>query len=338
MNLQWLFRTALAAAAAAMAIAAAPIALSEEIKLRNGAAVQAEPIKENADRLFLDLGFDILSIPKAHIVERKRAASAEADDKGGDARAGEAADAAASGPAAALGKDWRAIAAESATQRRRQTAAQAFAWARAGVVIVSTPSGFGAGFVIDRQGRVLTNQHVVLNEKYIDVTLLVPAEAGRIAREKIKSVEILALSPLMDIALLQLPEADVQRLNPAPLPLAEPGALEEGDPVFAIGNPGMGREILDHTFSEGVVSSLARNFDDVLYVQTTAAVNPGNSGGPLLNEFGEVAGLVSLKAVFQEGIAFALPVDYIRFFLSHEKAFAYGKANPNTGYRYLAPE
>ena len=120
--------------------------------------------------------------------------------------------------------------------------------------------------------------------------------------------------------------------------MAGPTRLGEGDPVYAIGNPGMGREILDHTISEGIASSLTRNFDDILYIQTTAAVNPGNSGGPLLNNYGEVVGLVSLKAYFQEGIAFALPVEYIRFFLNHRKGFAYGKANPNTGYHYLTPQ
>ena len=178
----------------------------------------------------------------------------------------------------------------------------------------------------------------MLDEKYVSVTLILDGEDGESKRKKIDKVELVALSPLHDIALLRLPEEELETLELHPLPLATPTSLSEGSPVFAIGNPGMGRKMLEHTLSEGIVSSAARNFSDVLYIQTTASVNPGNSGGPMINAFGEVVGLVSMRAIFQEGIAFALPVEYIRFFLSHREAFAYGENNPNTGYHYLTPQ
>ena len=313
-------------------LAASAWATDSRLTLRNGAQVQAEVVKETPETLFVDFGFDLFGIPRSEIASRESQVPASAP-------------VAASSPAAegqeeeaALqGDTWEQISREALANRKKRGAVQVLDWAQKGVVIVSTPSGFGAGFVIDGQGRILTNQHVVLDEKYVDVTL-VQRKAGQIKRDKIKSVEILALSPLMDIALLQLPEEERKKVDLAPLPLAAEGSLAEGDTVYAIGNPGMGREILDFTLSEGIVSALTRNFSEVLYIQTTAAVNPGNSGGPLINDFGEVVGLVSLKAIFQEGIAFALPVDYIRFFLRNQKAFAYGKANPNTGYHYLTPD
>jgi serine protease Do len=78
--------------------------------------------------------------------------------------------------------------------------------------------------------------------------------------------------------------------------------------------------------------------NDVMYVQTTAAVNPGNSGGPLINERGEVVGLVTLKAFLQEGIGFALPVALITHFIGSSEAYSYSEQAQNRGFRYLNPE
>lgn len=99
--------------------------------------------------------------------------------------------------------------------------------------------------MIDRNGRIVTNQHVVLDGKYVDVTVI-PRVNGQIKHEKIESVGTLAISPLMSMALLQLPKKDLNRLSLEPLPLAEEGSLAEGDSVFAIGkaNPNKGRQCL----------------------------------------------------------------------------------------------
>jgi serine protease Do len=144
----------------------------------------------------------------------------------------------------------------------------------------------------------------------------------------------------LDIAIVQLDMDRVRELGITlnPLTVAPPGSLESGDAVYAVGNPGMGFMVLDHTVSEGIVSSLARNFNDVVYLQTTAAVNPGNSGGPLVNTRGEVVGLITLKAMFQEGVAFALPVDYIHQYLRYSEAFAVSELYRNQGFRYHRPE
>jgi serine protease Do len=87
--------------------------------------------------------------------------------------------------------------------------------------------------------------------------------------------------------------------------------------VTVIGNPGLGSEILTHTMTTGIVSSPGREIDGLNYIQTSAAVNPGNSGGPLFDSLGRVIGLVVLKAKI-EGTAFAVPSKDLREFL--EKA------------------
>jgi serine protease Do len=84
-----------------------------------------------------------------------------------------------------------------------------------------------------------------------------------------------------------------------------------GEKVYAIGSPGLGKEVLEQTISEGLVSSSKRKLKGALYLQHSAAVNPGNSGGPLLNEHGQVAGMVTLKARL-EGVSFAVRVESIR--------------------------
>jgi serine protease Do len=88
-----------------------------------------------------------------------------------------------------------------------------------------------------------------------------------------------------------------------------------GEVVTVIGIPGLGGEILNHSVTNGVVSSPDRELDGLKYVQTSAAVNAGNSGGPVFGHNGQVIGLVVLKARL-EGTAFAVPVSALRQFLT----------------------
>jgi S1-C subfamily serine protease len=113
-----------------------------------------------------------------------------------------------------------------------------------------------------------------------------------------------------DLALLKIPV-------PFPLRTVRFGSsadLASGERVYVIGNPGVSTTILDYTITEGIVSSPARKIGDYRYVQTSAAVNPGSSGGPLFNENGLVVGQVVLKAQI-EGAGFATPSDLIVDFL-----------------------
>lgn len=212
--------------------------------------------------------------------------------------------------------------------------------AKRSVVLVSNPRGAGSGFVIDREGHIITNQHVVHGEKYQKVNLF-RQSGNQWERVTFDNVPVRAYSSLFDIALLKLDLEAVREkgVDLTPLPLAADGSLQVGDNVYAIGNPGVGGgRLLEHTVSEGIVSSLSRNVGDVLYVQTTAAVNPGNSGGPLINARGEVVGLVTLKAFMQEGIGFALPADLIRRFIEHSESYEFSEQARNRGFRYLPPE
>ena len=77
--------------------------------------------------------------------------------------------------------------------------------------------------------------------------------------------------------------------------------------------------------------------EGIVYIQTTAQVNPGNSGGPLFNSKGEVVGVINMKLTFGEGLGFAIPVAYLKHFLNNRDAFAFDRTNPNTGYHYLDP-
>jgi serine protease Do len=172
--------------------------------------------------------------------------------------------------------------------------------------------GAGSGFVIDADGLILTNHHVVENASRIEVILFPNPES---APEEVQRLEarVLGRDPLTDSALLEV-TTDVT------LPVAtigDSGAMRPGDWVMAIGNP----FALSHTVTVGVISATSRPFPVEgrlqRVLQTDAAINPGNSGGPLLNIRGEVVGINT--AIFSPGmsggnvgIGFAVPINLVR--------------------------
>jgi serine protease Do len=166
--------------------------------------------------------------------------------------------------------------------------------------------GAGTGFIIDKSGLIVTNNHVVENATKISVELLGDDEAY--------DAKVLGRDPLSDSALIELIKKPEK-----PLPEARFGdsdQMQPGDWVMAIGNP-FG---LDHTVSVGVISALSRQFPvanqrNIYMLQTDAAINPGNSGGPLLNLRGEVIGINTaiLTGTGQNlGIGFAVPINIVR--------------------------
>jgi len=166
----------------------------------------------------------------------------------------------------------------------------------------------GSGFVIDDEGHLLTNNHVVEGAENIQVKLGDSDTAY--------DAELVGSDPSMDLALLDV-KAPQEQLHP--LPLGRSGEMEVGDPVVAIGNP-FG---LDRTVTSGIVSALQRQieapdgFSITDVIQTDAAINPGNSGGPLINAAGEVIGINSQIATGgggggNVGIGFAIPIDTVR--------------------------
>jgi S1-C subfamily serine protease len=164
----------------------------------------------------------------------------------------------------------------------------------------------GSGIVLDDQGHILTNNHVIEGASKIQVKL------G--ASEHEYTAEVVGTDPASDLALLKV-EAPASELTP--LKLGDSGKMEVGDPVVAIGNP-FG---LDRTVTSGIVSALQRqiqapdgfSIDNV--IQTDAAINPGNSGGPLINGAGEVIGINSQIETGGSGsngnvgIGFAIPIN-----------------------------
>jgi len=156
------------------------------------------------------------------------------------------------------------------------------------------PSGMGSGVIVSKEGHILTNHHVIKGSAEIQVQLT----DGRTL-----PAQIIGTDPNVDIAVLH-----IDPKGTSALPLGDSDKVKVGQNVFAIGNP-FG---LQETVTRGIVSAKGRALRDsgVEFFQTDAAVNPGNSGGPLLNIRGEVIGINS--AIFSEtgnwaGISFAIP-------------------------------
>src|SRR5687767_15217525 len=155
--------------------------------------------------------------------------------------------------------------------------------------------GSGSGFLIDREGFILTNFHVIDGAERITVTLA----DGRAFRG-----EVVGTDPAIDVALLRVPGG--QDLPEAPLGNSD--NLRVGEWVCAIGNP-LGYV---HSVTVGVVSFIGRKLFDVSlddYIQTDAAINFGNSGGPLINSAGEVIGINSAISSRASNIGFAVPIN-----------------------------
>src|SRR5271165_892187 len=160
--------------------------------------------------------------------------------------------------------------------------------------------GQGSGFVIDKEGHILTNYHVIAEARQVEVTLH--------NRKKYKAT-IVGTDKSHDLAIVQIKAPDLQ-----PMTLGDSTNLQVGQKVYAIGNP-FG---LAGTLTLGIVSSIrqVQEPDGLVIeeaIQTDAAINPGNSGGPLLNWHGEVIGIntmiASNGAAQSSGIGFAIPIN-----------------------------
>jgi S1-C subfamily serine protease len=179
-----------------------------------------------------------------------------------------------------------------------------------GVVKVTSGSGpegpaLGSGFLVDRRGRVLTNAHLLEDEGSATVTFDDGTEAA---------ADILGRDESTDLAVLRI--RDVPSAA-RPLPLGRSAGLAVGDPVVAIGNP-FG---LERTATTGIVSAVKRTieapdgFAIQNVIQTDAAINRGNSGGPLLDRGGRVIGInsqIETASGGSDGVGFAVPIDTIR--------------------------
>jgi len=173
-----------------------------------------------------------------------------------------------------------------------------------------SPLGSGSGFVIDKEGHIVTNNHVVEMADALEVIF----SDGSVA-----DAQILGTDPYSDLAVIQV---DVSPERLVPLELSDSSTLQVGQRVIAIGNP-FG---LDGTMTVGIISALGRTlpaqvlegsgrFSNPEIIQTDAAINPGNSGGPLLDIRGHVVGVntaIRSTTGTNSGIGFAVPVSTVR--------------------------
>jgi serine protease Do len=184
----------------------------------------------------------------------------------------------------------------------------------------------GSGFVVDGDGYIVTNAHVVAGAERVQVVLPtitstdVSPAASLGGAENIVPARIIGVAREVDLALLK---ADNVKL--APLPLAPYRNIRQGEVVLAFGSP----EGLRNSVTLGVVSSVARQIDPdspMVYIQTDAPINPGNSGGPLVNVDGQVVGVntfILTQSGGNEGLGFAIPSSVVNVVYQQLRKFGH---------------
>jgi serine protease Do len=278
------------------------------VETDGGAVLEGEMLAEKPDRIILDLGFEVISVPREVVV---RVAAEE--------------------EAAPEVRETGDLFREVRGAERLPLGALVERLGPA-VVMVRTPTGLGSGFFVHPDGYVVTNDHVIAGENEITVTRFEDSGSG-LRKETFENVALVASSPEMDLALLRVEGEERPAFET--VPLGDSNDLRSGEPVFAIGSP-MG---LERSVSEGIVSIANRPIGGRLHVQSTAQISPGNSGGPLFNLRGEVIGVNNMKVVAMgaEGLGFAIPANVLKLFLRNRDAFAFDPTNPNAGFRYPSP-
>lgn len=278
------------------------------VTLSGGARIDAELLRRTDDRVILDLGHDIISIPAGRILDMRSHADEETLEL--DATAG----------IFSVGRLEAAPVSELVGRHGDS------------VFMVRTPAGLGSGFFISEEGHLITNYHVVEGQTNITVTLFIPTGQGYERRE-LKRVRILAMHPLRDLALLQIDREELGAHEISPLVISSDRDVRVGEAVFAIGNP-LG---LERSVTQGIVSSTTRTIGHLRFLQTDASINPGNSGGPIFNARGEVVGVVCAGATFFQGLAFGIPATDLIDFLDNWDAYLYDPSQPQNSITYLPP-
>jgi serine protease Do len=276
------------------------------VELNQGGSVRGELLSESAEKVVVDLGFTVLSVPRDAIARVVKE----------DAK-----------PVATAIYNEDLF--RTDTSSRPQAVKDLVKTLGDRVVLIKTPSGLGSGFLIHPDGYLMTNDHVIAGENEVTVTVF----GSGTDRQTYNNVRILATSAEQDLALLKIDTPD-KRQFPT-VPLGDTDEVKQGQTVFAIGAP-LG---LERSVSEGIVSLRNRQDGGHIYIQTTTQINPGNSGGPLFNLRGEVIGVNNMKIVQTgaEGLGFAIPAAEVKSFLKNRDTYAFDPANPNSGFRYNKP-
>ncbi len=278
------------------------------VRLQGDTEVQGHILKQTEQRLWIDIGPEVISIGMDQIIDVIRNTGEGNEDTVDKTR---------------LFRTSKVLAELSPREQARRVGAS--------VIKVSTPGGLGSGVLLNEDGFAITNAHVIQGETDLRATVWLPQDDGTLKRTTIEDVEIMAVNNHLDLALLLISHPRGEPFDFSVLESEE--SIAVGQTVFAIGNP----YGLERSMSQGVISTKQRSFDGLTYIQTDAAINPGNSGGPLFNTQGEVVGITNMGLLAAESLNFAIPTRYVKDFIRNREAFAYDEKNPNSGHKYLVP-
>lgn len=276
--------------------------------LENGSVITGTVLRDSAEGVVFDLGYDAVHIPKKKILDLKFGDAGYVKSKTQE-------------------EDIYSVG-------RLQPEAVKALVDRHGdsVVMVKTVSGLGSGFFISKKGHIITNYHVVEREKQITIHVYNKTATGY-EKKEFKKVRIIALQPVRDLALLKIDESELNDFQIKPTVLSNDKEFGVGNLIFAVGNP-LG---LERSVSQGIVSSTTRAIGYLRFIQTDAAINPGNSGGPLFNNRGEVVGVACAGSTAFDGLAFGIPVTDLIDFLKNRETYLYDPSMPQNGVKYLKP-
>ena len=195
-----------------------------------------------------------------------------------------------------------------------------------GESVIERQREIGSGVLVDPNGYIITNAHVVTGAQRIQVAMisaateLVPYKTSLRRRQRTFEARLVGMHRMTDLALLKIEEKDLPFL-----PLKEEYRARLGQTVLAVGSP----RGLDHTVTQGIVSALGRQPDldrPMIYLQTDAPINPGNSGGALVDRDGNLVGIntfIYSQGGGSEGLGFAIPEPTVRFV--YEELRQYGQ-------------
>ncbi len=179
---------------------------------------------------------------------------------------------------------------------------------------VTSQHGLGSGVIVDADGFIITNAHVVRGARHIEVWLNeanIKQGSGstELAKQRSAPATLIGIDAEMDLAVLK-----IDRTGMTPISIADSNSLREGQIVLAVGNP----MALENSVTMGVISSVDRQLrpeDPSVYIQTDAPINPGNSGGPLVDVQGKLVGIntfILSESGGSEGIGFAIPANTVK--------------------------
>ena len=234
-------------------------------------------------------------------------------------------------PAAKFRKALEGVSSQGASATRGAAETELYRKAAPSVVLIITDKGLGSGALVTADGQIVTNNHVVQGSKQIGVIFKPAVEGAALQPADVRRAEVVKVDEVADLALIKVATVPAGVI---PLQLGDSSALQVGADVNAIGHP-TGEA---WTYTRGVVSQIRRAYEwsggdpvrhEVTVIQTQTPLNPGNSGGPLLDAKGEIVGVNSFIGE-GEGLNYAVSVEDVKSFLAraHDRKSVQNVAQP----------